>query len=225
MVLSWSLYISFSLAFLWLFYLGHDHRHRSQEAFEYEKKLWKAKKQITLQLMELESQTHQLQKLVKIDALTGLYNRRTFDSELKKELLRASRAQSSLSLLIVDIDHFKQVNDQLGHKKGDEYLSKVAQTLKTICLRQTDMVSRYGGEEFALLLPGTDKKGLEVLAQNLNDAILDLQLPHPNGKAVTISIGGAEYQPRHMAGDDLFNLADQALYKVKASGRNHYLIQ
>jgi diguanylate cyclase (GGDEF)-like protein len=158
------------------------------------------------------------------DPLTELYNRRWFDEAHRAEWARAQRLGLPLSLLMVDIDHFKQFNDNAGHKAGDQCLIAVAGALRGKLQREADSVSRYGGEEFAVILPFTDVVGAQIVAERLRAAILALQYPHPgtSPKVVTVSIGAATIHPRSQAGfsDELFLKADAALYLAKQRGRN-----
>ncbi|GAM73142.1 diguanylate cyclase [Vibrio ishigakensis] len=153
-----------------------------------------------------------------------MYNRGYFDVELEKEIKRLARNSAPLTLVLVDIDHFKQVNDTLGHTVGDDFLQRVAVELKRIFRRSTDSVCRYGGEEFAIILPNTDAKGVEVLVEKLREALKLANLPHPNGRALTVSIGAAITQNADFSSSTLINSADDALYAVKKQGRNNYQI-
>ncbi|GEA49454.1 hypothetical protein VIN01S_02580 [Vibrio inusitatus NBRC 102082] len=218
------LLISLSIMFGWMLYLGNDHYKTKLQAFIYDKEQWKAKKQITIQLMELEAQKKQLQQLIGKDALTGIFNRGYFDQHLRNEIKRTTRSSAPLGLLIIDIDHFKMVNDQLGHHTGDVYLTKVAKALEKVAKRPTDIVARYGGEEFVLLLPDTHSKGLELLAQQILHTINELAIPHPIQSHLTVSIGGCEFDSHSMDKVSFFERADQALYRVKSGGRNNYFI-
>lgn len=158
------------------------------------------------------------------DPLTELYNRRWFDETHRIEWLRAQRVGQSLSLLIVDIDHFKDFNDSAGHKAGDQCLVAVATALRKQLLRETESISRYGGEEFAVILPGTDRAGAALVAERIRQAVATLGYDYPgnSAKLVTVSIGVASIIPAHTdtVSDDLFMLADAALYRAKQLGRN-----
>ncbi len=162
--------------------------------------------------------------LAGLDALTGIANRRTFDVLLASEWRRAIRSNAPISLLIADIDHFKQFNDSLGHQSGDECLQNVAQTLAQSANRSGDIAARYGGEEFAIVLPATDRNAAAAIAEKIRAAIEDRKIHHPLssvGSHVTISIGAATVTP----GSDerlekLVCFADVALYQAKDRGRN-----
>lgn len=165
-----------------------------------------------------------LRSLAGLDALTGIANRRTFNETLASEWRRAMRARNPLSLLIVDIDHFKQFNDSLGHQRGDECLRAVAVAMADVALRAGDLPARYGGEEFAIVLPATDHAGAALIAEKVRTAIEHQAIQHPLssvGPHVTVSIGAATVVP--VMTDRLEKLmcfADVALYRAKEGGRN-----
>jgi diguanylate cyclase (GGDEF)-like protein len=158
------------------------------------------------------------------DPLTELYNRRWFDQTLRQEWAHAQRGSQSLALLIIDIDHFKEFNDAAGHKAGDQCLIEVAAALRARLPREGDSISRYGGEEFAVILPSTDSNGARLVAERLRDAVTDLRFIHPKPSRafVSISIGVASITPTptSTAFEELFLLADAALYQAKQLGRN-----
>ncbi|WP_413699457.1 diguanylate cyclase [Psychromonas sp. KJ10-10] len=163
----------------------------------------------------------ELQRVATIDSLTGLYNRRYFDDKSSIEWARSLREQIHMCIILLDIDYFKQVNDVYGHAIGDEYLQKVSKALKTSLLRKTDMVSRYGGEEFILLLPHTDLSGGALIAEKMRIAILDLNLEHPTLNSVSISLGVCSVIPTaDLKVENLIKCADLALYNAKDNGRN-----
>jgi diguanylate cyclase (GGDEF)-like protein len=158
----------------------------------------------------------------KIDGLTGVYNKREFQRRLGDELHRAEREQHTVSLLILDIDHFKHYNDTNGHLEGDDVLKKVGQILKG-SIREDDVAARYGGEEFVILYPGAGKHLALRLAEGLRHAVESYAFPHgprqPLG-ALTISGGVATFPEDSRSGVDLIRCADQALYDAKGRGRN-----
>lgn len=164
-----------------------------------------------------------LQELANHDGLTGIANRRAFDETLKLEWRRTMRDNQLLSLLMVDVDHFKHYNDSHGHLAGDECLKKVAGAMAEEMQRASDLLARYGGEEFAVILPNCTTEGATVVAEKLRKAIEQLAIPFANSEHghVTVSIGIAAVQPT-LAGDtwQLISTADAALYRAKASGRN-----
>jgi diguanylate cyclase (GGDEF)-like protein/PAS domain S-box-containing protein len=167
---------------------------------------------------------NQLRQLAGTDGLTGVLNRRAFDQALEGELARATRSGTPLSLLMIDVDHFKAFNDNYGHLAGDKCLQAVSQCLKRSTRTGGDTVARYGGEEFAVILADTDEPSAEIAAQKLRSAVRALDLPHKgSGKGIlTISIGMATL-PSVNSGikpADLVAEADEALYEAKASGRD-----
>lgn len=167
-----------------------------------------------------------LKTLATSDGLTGLANRRSFDQTLSVEWSRAQRTRKPLSLLLVDVDHFKLYNDLHGHQKGDECLRAVA-SLMARATRPADLSARYGGEEFAMILPETDHSGACRVAERLRDVLARLGLEHgaPGvGPRVTLSVGVATQVPGGEHGSDwLIKQADQALYAAKHSGRDRYV--
>jgi diguanylate cyclase (GGDEF)-like protein len=169
-------------------------------------------------------EAEKLSELALTDPLTGLANRRCFDAALLAEYERAAREQQPLALLIVDIDHFKAFNDTRGHAAGDECLKTVACTLRDHCSRPGDLVCRWGGEEFAIVLPGNDRQGAAHVARELVEVVAALRLDHGNSGAashVTISVGTASVMPAGaFDAQDLVRSADEALYAAKHSGRN-----
>lgn len=173
---------------------------------------------------ELMETNLELQRLTNADGLTGLSNRRYFDQYLDTEWRQAMRTKEPISLLIIDVDHFKQYNDTYGHLAGDEVLKTVATAVRGTFHRPKDLAVRLGGEEFAVVLPQTQAGDLAFLADKVVQAIEALGLPHaasPIADKVTISVGGATHIP---ASDDrperLIEAADKAMYEAKRSGRN-----
>lgn len=162
------------------------------------------------------------------DELTKIYNRRFFNEQIDKEWHRSLRKQENLSLIIIDVDYFKNYNDSLGHQAGDLCLQKIANCLTETCRRASDVVARYGGEEFILLLPYTDLAGAEQIANNIKDKINNLNIIHPNspiGKKVSVSMGIATMVPvMGCSYERLVRFADQALYTAKHAGRNNFYI-
>jgi diguanylate cyclase (GGDEF)-like protein len=162
------------------------------------------------------------------DGLTGITNRRRFDEVLGIEWLRSARNSSCLSLMIVDIDHFKRFNDHYGHVAGDECLRQVAALLQTCARRAGELVARYGGEEFVILLPGAEVTQAEDLAQLCLDGIARMALPHaasPTADHVTFSIGIAHVFPSASGKPaTLVNAADTAMYRAKMGGRARYAV-
>ena len=165
-----------------------------------------------------------LQALAAKDGLTGLANRRAFDQTMQSEWLRAQRSGKPLSLLFVDVDHFKLFNDKHGHQSGDECLREVAAIVGAQALRPVDLAARYGGEEFAVILPETDRDGACEVAERIRHAVMGLKIAHGAPRAgvhVTLSVGVATQVPTlDVAPDSLLGQADQALYAAKRLGRN-----
>ncbi len=172
----------------------------------------------------LEKQNAKLQELVMTDALTGVSNRRYFDYLLTREWQLGIRDTRSLGLIVCDIDHFKQFNDQFGHLAGDDCLAAVAQTLKTTLAEQNYEVARYGGEEFVVLLPGANLAETQKVAEQLKQAVHSLSLvpeSHATAVHVSLSLGVSCLMPQqNRKPQDLLSSADQALYRAKAAGRN-----
>ncbi|MCL6692872.1 diguanylate cyclase [Pseudomonas sp. R3.Fl] len=178
---------------------------------------------------ELLRANDQLRVLAAQDALTGLANRRSFDETLATEARRCAREGAPLSLLLVDIDHFKRYNDSYGHQAGDDCLQVVAGLLAACVRRPGDLVARYGGEELAVILPSTDSAGAEAVARAFLQRLAGERLAHresPFG-VVTASVGLAT-APATVAGGQewqLVNAADRALYRAKAGGRNRLEVE
>ena len=170
----------------------------------------------------------ELQKLAVRDSLTQVFNRRYFDRQLALEWRRLTRHPSPLSLIMGDVDHFKIYNDTYGHQQGDECLRQVARAIATCTRRPADFVCRYGGEEFAIILPHTHLEGAVKVAQSINIKVQELNLKHansPTSSIVTISLGVACTTPsRDSDAQYLIENADRALYKAKSEGRNRLAV-
>jgi diguanylate cyclase (GGDEF)-like protein/PAS domain S-box-containing protein len=165
-----------------------------------------------------------LQRAAMLDPLTKIANRRHFDAFLDKEWQRAIRNAQPLSLVVLDVDHFKLYNDTLGHAAGDVCLQKVAATLRDHAARPTDLAARYGGEEFVLLFAETPAENAAHVAETIRAAVEALQMPNPRSTTsawLTVSVGVATIVPTQLdAIENLFVCADRAMYAAKAGGRN-----
>ncbi len=185
-------------------------------------------KQVNERTQALANVNIKLEQLAQTDALTQVANRRQFDSQLKREWRRMQRSKQPLSLLLIDIDYFKRYNDCYGHQQGDLCLFQVAQKLKQAVYRVPDFVGRYGGEEFVVVLPETNKAGAVSIAQRIQAGIAALNIPHQDSEVshrVTLSIGIATLIPSPKTSPKLLIAkADKALYTAKNKGRNRYMI-
>jgi two-component system cell cycle response regulator len=165
-----------------------------------------------------------LQRAAMLDPLTKIANRRHFDAFLENEWQRAIRNAQPLSLVVLDVDHFKLYNDTLGHAAGDACLQKVAQALQDHAARPTDLAARYGGEEFVLLFGETPSDAATRLAEMIRTAVEALQMTHPRSPSspwLTVSVGVATIVPTQLDEiENLFVCADRAMYAAKAGGRN-----
>jgi diguanylate cyclase (GGDEF)-like protein len=174
--------------------------------------------------LELKHHRDILENLSSQDGLTGIPNRRRFDEVIAQEWQRTRRQKTTLSLVMMDIDHFKAYNDTYGHMAGDECIKQVAQTLDSVAHRASDFVARYGGEEFVAVLPDTDNEGAVALAEKMREGIGALQIPHAESSAadhVTLSLGVSSIIPAGGSSPGaLIESADKALYQAKETGRN-----
>jgi diguanylate cyclase (GGDEF)-like protein len=163
-----------------------------------------------------------MQEQTMIDGLTQVMNRRAFDHSMEQEWTRANRSQHPFALLLIDIDYFKKLNDAHGHLIGDACLIEVAQCTSNLLGRKTDRVFRYGGEEFAVLLPGTGLRGALAVAEKIRETVPTLRQSDLAGARLTVSIGVTVYGPEsfHASMRAMIESADQALYQAKREGRN-----
>ncbi len=198
--------------------------------------------------LRLKRMADQLRLAAATDGLTGLANRRKFDSTLEQEWQRSLRGADPLSMLLIDVDHFKLYNDRYGHPKGDQALRAVARALVNSVRRAGDLVARCGGEEFGMLLPQTARAGALNVAQRVLKAVKALEIPHggsPTGRLLSVSIGVASYdegsacwvtnpadvryvgaeRQLHCSAPDLVVAADQALYSAKRAGRAQFALR
>ena len=191
--------------------------------------------------LRVKHMADELRRVAAVDVMTGISNRRQFGDSLDRECLRARRSGEPLSLLMIDVDHFKAFNDRYGHPAGDRCLKAVAKALTSACLRPADIVARYGGEEFVVLLPQTPRRGAEHMARRVLDVVEALGIPHeysPTSDCLTVSVGIACYDAEsacwavpssdsRFAEDtlsrafpiDLLQAADNAMYAAKHAGR------
>lgn len=170
----------------------------------------------------IRTQVEALSELSMTDALTGLANRRRFDQRLDDDIRRVQRTQQPMSLLLIDIDHFKQFNDCYGHPAGDVALKQVAQVMHGM-VRQSDLLARVGGEEFAVLLSDTSSEIAMQFGQKMVQAVRNAHIAHAQSKVssvLTISIGIAQFRPNQGTKDEFVKHADLALYVAKSEGRN-----
>ena len=179
--------------------------------------------------LTVKRQSDALRELTLTDGLTGVSNRRAFDETLDTEWRRCARAQVPMSLILVDIDHFKHFNDAYGHPAGDACLQLTGAVLRRSALRPQDLVARYGGEEFAILLPHEDLGGAEAVAKRVLEEIAAMGVQHaysPTCTLITVSMGVASLTPsERMEPGQLVKNADALLYEAKAGGRNRYVMK
>ncbi len=181
-------------------------------------------KEVTLKTAQLAEKNRTLAKLVNVDGLTQIANRRYFDKTLEKEWFRLQREEKYLSLIFIDIDFFKQYNDLYGHQAGDECIKVVAKILKQITNRPTDLAARYGGEEFIVTLPNTDRDGANIIAKKIQKILNTLKIPHEKSSVsdfLTLSMGIITLIPnKNETIESTINRVDGALYLAKSQGRN-----
>ena len=173
----------------------------------------------------LEAKNAELRTLASVDGLTGLANRRTLDAVLARELSRARRSGTPLSLIMVDVDYFKQFNDRYGHVAGDECLRMVGSLLLASLGRPADVAARYGGEEFAVLLPDTGKEGADKIAERVRAGLVELGIDHTDNPSGVVTLSGGVYtfdaaRDASLTREGLIARADERLYAAKQGGRN-----
>lgn len=180
---------------------------------------------MTAEMKTLRAEVARLNSEATTDALTKVNNRRAFDNDIESTISIARKEGKALSLLMIDIDHFKRFNDQFGHTIGDKVLRFVATMLKKN-IKGSDSVARYGGEEFAIILPETDYEGAITVAENMRERLAKQTLSDSAAKmqlgTITVSIGVAFYRDGEIS-DDLVNRADKCLYEAKNQGRNRVI--
>ena len=172
---------------------------------------------------KLQDAFHTVEQLAMVDGLTGVANRRLMDETLNREWMRAIRDGTSLSLLLIDVDHFKLYNDLYGHLAGDACLQAIATAIQSQLRRPPDMLARFGGEEFVIILPNTPASGAETMSRIVLDAVAGCAIPHPGSPygSVTVSLGCATLTATlEGSTKDLLKAADDAMYRAKTNGRN-----
>ncbi len=169
---------------------------------------------------QLEELLYKVEYMAITDALTGLYNRRRFHDVLGKEFERSKRYATTVSVIMLDIDHFKKINDTFGHQAGDAVLKVIAELLLK-SIREVDTAARYGGEEFVVVLPSTEKKDACVVAERMRQKVEAYRFADLNGSSVTVSIGVSGMPDEDILTEEkLIRCADYALYRAKEAGRN-----
>lgn len=195
--------------------------------YQLESRERKLAKMVAEKTNELKKANEELQHLANSDGLTNVGNRRLFEDFLTKEWNRVIRSKTEISLILIDIDHFKLFNDTYGHQAGDDCLKKVADVLKETIHRPTDLIARFGGEEFAIILSGTDLQGATNVAEQAVENVRNLNIPHRTSKTaehLTISVGIATtFVAFGMVEAQLIKTADTALYEAKEKGRNQII--
>jgi len=168
---------------------------------------------------ELKNANETIEKLARIDGLTGLANRRMLEETLPREAARANRLNESLSVIFVDVDHFKPINDEFGHKAGDQVLAQLGTIIKSQ-LRSYELAARFGGDEVVLLLPGTTREGAILIAERIRERVGILVIPeYPRQVAVSMGIAALGIGE---TGEELVARADEALYRAKGKGGNRF---
>jgi len=179
--------------------------------------------------LTLKRQSDAMRELTLTDALTGIANRRSFNDAIQNEWRRCARSAMPLSLVMIDIDHFKRYNDAYGHQAGDACLKQVADTMLQCAGRSPDLLARYGGEEFVILLPQADSPGAQTVAERILESVRALAIPHRMSSvsdAVTVSLGVATLMPdKGSSPEALVRCADDALYQAKKDGRNRFCVE
>ncbi|ASC69796.1 hypothetical protein XM38_007250 [Halomicronema hongdechloris C2206] len=222
-----------SSSYLWGLLIAHHCSPHTWQSWEI-KLLQQLSLQIAIAIQQsqlyeqVQSANRHLAYLASHDGLTQVANRRRFDTYLQREWGRLAREQGPLSLILCDIDYFKLYNDTYGHPTGDVCLVRIAQVLDQVAKRPADLVARYGGEEFALVLPQTNQSGAIQVAETIQAAIAQLQIPHetsPIAQHITLSLGIACAIPTpEKSAQSLIEQADQALYIAKQQGRDRYCL-
>lgn len=193
-----------------------------RNAAELENQLRSHSFELQITLDELAEKNRLLEKQSRTDSLSGVFNRASFDQQMRAEIKRSRREQRSLALVLLDIDHFKRINDSLGHLAGDQAIRAVADIIQQQLKRPADKICRYGGEEFALILPATDLSGAEQLAEQIRQALQNFALTL-NGQPYQLTLSAGCYAnipATDSDNDEYIRFADEALYRAKHLGRN-----
>lgn len=206
----------------WLLFYLQQKKWQLNVADQLEDSIQQRTLELQITLTELADKNKLLEQQSTRDALTGVRNRAFFDQKLSAEIKRSRRERSTLGLLMIDIDHFKAFNDNHGHLVGDLVIKEVAKCLQQELKRSTDHLCRYGGEEFAIILPNTDKEGAMVLAEQVRLCLANHRIQHEELElSISVSIGCyAAVAEIHSVSADYIQAADTALYQAKNEGRN-----
>lgn len=190
-----------------------------------ERKLTETKMKELVKQLEIKKNVAEINAIT--DSLTGLYNRGYFDNTFRREFFRIMRSESTLSLIMLDIDHFKKFNDSYGHLAGDKCLQMISSMLKSTMERASDIPARYGVEEFIIILPETDEFGTRYLAEKVREEVENLAIPHESSETsayVTVSVGAITVYPSEFKSpDQILKMVDDALYQAKDEGRNRFI--
>lgn len=215
-----------SIAYTLLLQIEHSYQQLEEYAQTLELKVQARTEELYKSEAALKAANLELQRLVSVDSLTDIANRRRFDEYLFQEWQRGLRDRYPLTLILCDVDYFKQYNDSYGHQAGDRCLQSIAQAIKRSVKRPADLAARYGGEEFAIILPNTDVEGAVQVAQRIQAEVQRLSIPHPSSQVssyVTASMGIATQIPTsHSSPDAMLVACDRALYRAKKQGRDRY---
>jgi diguanylate cyclase (GGDEF)-like protein len=198
---------------------------RLQLQFTAMERIYMMRKKLKQAEAENKIVNEKLLQMAMFDELTGLANRRNFDTTLAREFKLAKRQKNPLSVIICDIDFFKLYNDEYGHQQGDACLAQIARAIGSVLERPTDLACRYGGEEFTLILPHSDIQGGLRVAEKLRQSVWNENVSHCASKIeprVTLSVGLATYNGQFKTADEITKAADDALYRAKKNGRNRF---
>jgi diguanylate cyclase (GGDEF)-like protein len=208
----------------WLFHAESDRQQRDEDLARMADELVKIRRALKIKEIELEAVLVQADEVSHTDALTFLVNRKGILADLQREIARSDRYRKPLTIFMLDLDHFKPINDTFGHSVGDQVLQKLTGEMYT-CIRQIDKLGRFGGDEFLLILPTTSKNKSIVIADRLINSIRSQHLTiegHPI-PPLSVSIGIAQYSRSKESWQDLINRADKALYEAKTTGRDRWV--